>query len=92
VHNPALGQKQVSSGCRGAEPESCCFPARGAPSRPCSMDADLHFEAVSALRAGMLLTKEQMAALRAAAYPLLTPKREPNRSIIVTPQKRSRLG
>lgn len=56
------------------------------------MDADLHLEATSALRAGMLLTKEQMAALRAAAYPSLTPKRAPNPSIIVTPPKRSRLG
>ena len=56
------------------------------------MDADLYLEAASALRAGMLLTKEQMAALRAAAYPLLTPKWAPNPSIIVTPQKRSRLG
>ena len=49
-------------------------------------------QATSALRAGMLLTKEQMAALRAAAYPLSTPKRAPNPSIIVTPQKRSRSG
>ena len=49
-------------------------------------------QATSALRAGMLLTKEQMAALRAAAYPLSTPKWAPNPSIIVTPQKRSRSG
>ena len=49
-------------------------------------------QATSALRAGILLTKEQVAALRAAAYPLSTPKRAPNPSIIVTPQKRSRSG
>ena len=59
-----------------------------------TMEANREFDAASALKAGMILTTEQMAALRAAAYPSMTPKRPhsaPHPSNVSTPEKRSRI-